>query len=505
MNKILLSFVFCLSSFYATSQSGYQITINLKDCKDTLAYLTYYQMDKNFIKDTCTHIKNGKIIFKGKGKLDKGIYSLVSQQKSVYFDFFIDDETQNLELKNDIGVTNIDGLTAINSPRENDFFDYIKFITNKNKEFIDYKNSIKLESKKDTLNLNTKQKELDQKVNEYETNFLKKYKDTYIGSVLNLKMDKTLKDIPKASNGRPDSLAVYKYYKTHYWDNVDFQDISTIRNPFFYSKLKKYFENAVVTHPDSVSVQVDKILGKTKEGSLMYKLMLAHLTYSYESTNIMGFDKVFVHIVDRYFKTGKAVGIYDDEEVVKKIIKRADLLRPLLVGAVAPDLSMIKAADYEVMKKMGFENAKNSDEMTKVFYANANEINKRFYHLNTVKADFIILVFWDVDCGHCQKEIPKLITLYNKLKSENKDVKVFSVYTLHEGEKYLKYIDEHKLNDWINVYDGAHYNNVIVKYDVYSTPVIYVLDKNRVIKAKRIGVEQIENVIKEMEKEYKTK
>ena len=60
-------------------------------------------------------------------------------------------------------------------------------------------------------------------------------------------------------------------------------------------------------------------------------------------------------------------------------------------------------------------------------------------------------------------------------------------------------------NDWINVYDGAHYNNVIEKYDVYSTPVIYVLDKNKVIKAKRIGVEQIENVIKEMEKEYKSK
>jgi hypothetical protein len=505
MNKILFVIVLGLSSLYTTAQSGYQITINLKDCKDTIAYLTYYQMDKNFIKDTCTTIKNGKIIFKGKGKLDKGIYSLVSQQKSVYFDFFIDDETQNLELKNDIGVTNIDGLTAVNSITENDFFHYIKFITNKNKEFIDYKNSIKLESKKDTLNLTAKQKELDEKVNEYETNFLKKYKDTYIGSVLNLKMEKTLKDIPKASNGRPDSLAVYKYYKAHYWDNVDFQDISTIRNPFFYSKLKKYFESAVVTHPDSVSIQVDKILGKTKEGSLMYKLMLAHLTYTYESTNIMGFDKVFVHIVDRYFKTGKAVGIYDDEEVVKKIIKRADLLRPLLVGSIAPDLSMIKATDYEVMKKMGFENAKNSDEVTKVFYANANEINKRFYHLNTVKADFILLVFWDVDCGHCQKEIPKLITLYNKLKSENKDVKVFSVYTLHEGEKYLKYIDEHKLNDWINVYDGAHYNNVIVKYDVYSTPVIYVLDKNRVIKAKRIGVEQIENVIKEMEKEYKTK
>ena len=503
MNKILLAIVFCFSTFYATSQSGYQITINLKDCKDTIAYLTYYQMDKNFIKDTCTHIKNGKIIFKGKGKLDKGIYSLISQQKSVYFDFFIDDNTQNLELKNDLGVTNIEGLTAVNSNLENDFFDYIKYIGKQNKDFVDYKAGIKLLSKKDTLDLNNKQKELDEKIRVYETSFLNKSKDTYIGSVLNLKMEKVLKDVPKASNGRPDSLAVYKYYKNHYWDGVDFQDIATIRNPFFYSKLKKYFENAVVTHPDSVSVEVDKILGKTKEGSLMYKLILANLTYTYESTNIMGFDKVFVHIIDRYFKTGKATGIYDDEEVVKKIITRAELLRPLLVGAVAPDLSMIKATDYEVMKKMGFENAKNSEEVTKVFYNNAAEINKRFLHLHSVNADYIILVFWDVDCGHCQKEIPKLIELYNKLKKENKDVKVFGVYTLHEGEKYLKYIDEHKLNDWINVYDGAHYNNVLVKYDVYSTPVIYVLDKNKIIKAKRIGVEQIENIIKEMDKEYK--
>ena len=216
-------------------------------------------------------------------------------------------------------------------------------------------------------------------------------------------------------------------------------------------------------------------------------------------------SKEYKFIIDKYFKTGKATGIYNDEDVIPKIIKRAESLRPLLVGAIAPDLSMIKASDYEVMKKMGFGTAKTSEEVTKVFYDNVNQLNKMFCHLNSVTADFIILVFWDVDCGHCQKEIPKLIELYNKLKKEKKDVKVYSVYTLHEGDKYLKYIDEHKLNDWINVYDGAHYNNVVVKYHVYSTPVIYVLDKNRVIKAKRIGTEQIENVINVMEKEYKTK
>jgi thiol-disulfide isomerase/thioredoxin len=125
-----------------------------------------------------------------------------------------------------------------------------------------------------------------------------------------------------------------------------------------------------------------------------------------------------------------------------------------------------------------------------------------FNRLYSVTADYIVLVFWDVDCGHCQKEIPKLIKLYNELKQEKKDLKVYSVYTLHEGDKYLKYIADNGLQDWINVYDGAHINNVTVKYDVYSTPVIYILDKNKKIKAKRIGVEQVKDIIGEMEKEY---
>lgn len=505
MKKIILAFGFCLSVYFASAQSGYNITINLKNCKDTIAFLTYYQFDKTLIKDTCTSIKNGRIVFKGKKQLDKGIYSLVSQQKSIYFDFFIDDQTQTLELQNDLDANNIEGLSAVNSPHENVFIDYLKFINKQNTDFQLYRNTSVIKTKKDSLLLNDKQRELEQRIQEYEQNFLTKNKSTFIADVLNLKMEKVLKDIPKASNGRPDSLLVYKYYKKHYWDNVDFQDDGTMRNPFFYPKLKKYFESVIIANPDSVNVEVDRILDKTKQSSLLYKIMLSHLIYTYETSNRMGFDKVFVHIADRYFKTGKAVGIYDDETVVERIIKRANLLRPLLIGSAAPDLSMIKAEDFETVKKMGFEAAKTSEEVTKIYYSNADALNKMFSHLYSVSADFIVLVFWDVDCGHCQKEIPKLIDLYNELKKDKKDVKVYSVYTLHEGDKYLKYIAEKGLNDWINVYDGAHLNNVINKYDVFSTPVIYVLDKNKIIKAKRIGVEQIKDVIKEMELEYKLK
>ncbi|WP_293871898.1 TlpA family protein disulfide reductase [Flavobacterium sp.] len=502
MKKLLLALFLCSASFGAVAQSGYQITINLKNCTDSLAYLTYYQFDKTLIKDTCKSIKDGKIVFKGKTKLDKGIYSLVSQKKAIYFDFFIDDNTQNLELKSVANANIGKELTALNSPLENEFFNYIQFINEKNKDFQTFKQTAKLLNKKDTIALNEKQKEGEKLINNFEEKFLEQHKGTFIGDVMNLKVEKLLKDIPKASNGRPDSIQSYKYYKKKFWDNVDFKDDGSMRNPFFSGKIKKYFESVVVTHPDSISVEIDKLMNRTKPGSLLYKILLAHFTYSYETSKLMGFDKVFVHMSDTYFKTGRADGIYEDTEIVTKIIKRAEKLKPLLLGAPAPDLYMIKAEDFSKMKAMGFEDAKNNEEMTAVYYKNVNQINNMYVKLSDVKADFTILVFWDVDCGHCQKEIPKLLVAYNELLKEKKNVKVYSVYMQHEGEKYLKYIDEHKL-PWINVYDGAHYNNAVEKYDVYSTPVIYILDKNKVIKAKRIEAEQIKTLINVIEKEHK--
>ena len=498
MKKLLLAAVFCFSSLFSIAQSGYEITINLKNATDSIAYLTFYQFDKTLIKDTCTSIKNGKIVFKGKEKLDKGIYSLVSQGKGIYFDFFIDDNTQKLELKTEASANIGKELTALNSPLENEFFSYIQYINQQNKDFQAYRQTAKLTTKKDTLALNIRQREVEKSINDFEEKFIADHKGTYIGDVMNLKVEKLLKDIPKASNGRPDSIQAYTYYKKHYWDNVDFKDDGTIRNPFFNNKIKRYFESVVATHPDSVVVEIDKIMNRTKPGSLTYKLLLAHFTYTYETSKIMGFDKVFVHMSDNYFKTGKANGIYDDNDVVQRIIKRADKLKPLLIGATVQDLFMITAEDFPKMKAMGFEDAKNSEEMTSVFYKNVNQVSKMYIKLSEVKAEYTVLVFWDVDCSHCQKEIPILVEQYNDLIKEKKDIKVYSVYMQHEGDKYLKYIAENKL-PWINVYDGAHYNNAIEKYDVYSTPVIYILDRNKVIRAKRIDADQLKTMIKAIE------
>ena len=495
MKRFLVVLIFIFLANIAYPQSGYEIIVNLNNSKDSIAYLTYYQFDKTYIKDTCLVAKKGRIVFKGKTKLDTGIYSIVSQQKTIYFDFFVDEENQRLEFKNDTAPENIQGLQVLNSASQSTFINYLKFVSEQNLNFVQYKNNLILKTKKDTLSLIEKQKEIEQEISKYEKDFYNKNKSSFIGNVVNLKIEKKLVNIPLASNGRLDSIAEYKYHKEHYWDNVNFKANESMKNPFFYNKLKKYFESVVVQNPDSIIVEVDRILSKTEKGSDLKKTVLAYLINAFETSKIMGFDKIFVHLSERYINSGEGIGIYKDESVINSIIKRAELLKPLLIGSIAPELYLIKASDNAKINQMGFNNVKDSDDVTKKYYANVDEISKMFVTLSSITADHIILVFWDVDCSHCQTEIPKLAEVYNELKKANRDVKVFSVYTMHDGEKFLKYSIEKGLNDWINVYDGVYINNLINKYDIYSTPVIYILDKNKTIKAKRIGIEQIKNFI----------
>jgi len=500
MNKILLSFVLFFVLMSAQAQTGHEIKINLKNCKDTIAYLAFYQFDKLYISDTCKKVVNGTIVFKGKKNLDKGVYFLLSQEKGNYFDFIIDEKSQKQTIVSDKADILLH-LKSIDSKQNENFFNYIRFISSKNKDFDTFKKSIKQQKKADSITLLKKEfKILNEAIQANDQNTIVQNKGSYLSDMISLKTEKEPKVIPKASNGRPDSVFVYHYYKDHFWDGVNFQDDAMLRNPFFANKVKQYFDKVVIQHPDSICVEIDRMMLKTKRDTKMNMLLLAYFTQTYEIPKIMGMDKVFVYMVDNYFKTGKAKGVYDDS-VIDIIVKRGAVLAPLQLGKKAPELYMIDVNGHDKIAQMGFDTAKTSEEITKIYYANKLEIEKLYVTLSSVQADYLILLFWDVDCGHCQKEVPQILEMYHQFQKEKKDVKVFGVYTQNEFDKYKKFIIENKI-DWINVYDGVHINNLKEKYDVVTTPVIYILDKNKSIKAKGIGAKDIKSIIAQMEKEY---
>ncbi len=75
--------------------------------------------------------------------------------------------------------------------------------------------------------------------------------------------------------------------------------------------------------------------------------------------------------------------------------------------------------------------------------------------------------------------------------------------TVKKRDKWLNFIQERKLYDWINVYDLYHLSKYRDLYDISSTPVIYLLDEKKEIIAKRIGHDNIKDFIHFLEKKEK--
>jgi nicotinamidase-related amidase len=77
-------------------------------------------------------------------------------------------------------------------------------------------------------------------------------------------------------------------------------------------------------------------------------------------------------------------------------------------------------------------------------------------------------------------------------------VEAYAVNIDRNIKDWTKYIRQHDLN-WINVcdwhYPEGHSVSFRQQYDIYSTPVIYILDEKKKIIAKRIGVEQVDEIL----------
>src|SRR5690348_11206474 len=86
---------------FSPAQTGYDLKINFKNCPDSTVYLARYYWDQLPIMDSCKKVKNGKIEFRGKLPLDKGVYFLANQGRSSYYFQFIVDGNQRMSISAD--------------------------------------------------------------------------------------------------------------------------------------------------------------------------------------------------------------------------------------------------------------------------------------------------------------------------------------------------------------------------------------------------------------------
>ena len=475
MNKLthaLLLICLLLSvQLFADGPEGHDIKIKVNGFKEgSTCILGNYYGDKQYISDSAKVDANGEMQFKGTNKYPQGIYFILAPNKD-HFDIIMD-APQHFSIETDT-LDFINKMSAKGSDENASLIAYQKFIYKQQKLIEPLRELIKTTKDKDSIKrLTENMTTIDQAVKEYKDNFIKDHSTSFVAKLLKATEEIEVPDAPILPNGKKDSLFQFRYYKTHFFDNIDFTDERMLRTPVFHPKIQQYLDNMTSPFPDSISVSADYLIEKARNNQEIFKYMVYWLTYHYESSKIMGQDAIFVHLVKKYYITHQAYWV--DSAQLEKINQRALTLEPILIGKKAPPISMLDSINRPVS-------------------------------LYDIKAPYTVLIFWDADCGHCQKEVPKLKELYeHKLKAMG--IGVFAVATEEKPAAWKKFILEHKLN-WTNVHQPDDYKRAVIKhiYDIQSTPFIYLLDENKTIKAKHFDVEQLGPLLDALEKEKKAK
>ena len=465
---ITLTAIFCCAT--AKSQI-YKITLQAPQYHTGIAYLTYH-MGKNLaVEDSAAVSSKGIAIFTGKKKLPAGIYAMVMPGKNKSVDFLIDNE-QLINIK--IDTTDLMAKTIVTGSTANILLQQYQSTIATKAKLLDAEKSAYSTSttKADTALHEARYNKFNKELNDYRENIIRTQPKSMLSALLNAMKDPTvLNNKPVTHN---DSLQNYYYYKSHYWDGVTFMDDRIIRTPFFLPRLEKYYRELMVPESDSIIKEADYQLLLARSSPEMYKFLLNWFTDEYMNPKYMGQDAVFVHLFEKYHSKGLSAWL--NEKQMEAVSRRAYMLMANLIGAKAADLTMV------------------------------DSLNKPA-PLYGVDAAYTVVIFWDPTCGHCKEELPHIDSAYRSSWKEH-GVKIYAVLSADSKEDlkldWLKYINQHRINDWVNVYQTKDIDAATIAaqkpgyrqlYDVTLTPTLYLLDKEKRIIAKKLNWQQLDELL----------
>jgi len=163
--------------------------------------------------------------------------------------------------------------------------------------------------------------------------------------------------------------------------------------------------------------------------------------------------------VDQYYSKYKAWWMSKQQLIIMQ--RRSDILRKLFVGSVCPDFTATDSSGKNVN-----------------FHSKIHKLT--------------ILYFWSYDCEHCLEETPKLVAW---LKN-HPEINLFTACATPDEDKWKEKLKSFKMPG-THVIDPELKANYIYTYNIFSTPEIFVIDKNKKILAKYLSdTKELETFLK---------
>jgi len=455
---LLFSAFIAFSALFAAE--GHRIKVKIDGYTEPELFLAYYYGDKQYILDTAKLDKDGFFHFTGEEPVKAGVYLIVMAPSNSFFQLLIEPEEQFFTVWT-TRENPSENMKFERSPANTLFYDYLNYLGSKRPAADTLRAQIdREENSKKKEKLEADLKVLNDEVLAFQQTFVTRHAGTLTAALIKAGFQV---DIPEFTGDEQQvQMEKWQYMKAHFFDHIDLTDQRILRSPFLFERVDYFVNKLQIQHPDTLAIAIDALLDKMRPAEETFKFYLIHFLNYYARSNIVGMDAVYVHIAEKYYAGGQAP--WTNEEQLKKIVENATELKPLLIGKIAPNITLQDRSGRNVA-------------------------------LHSINSEYTVLYFWRYDCGHCKKTLPDMKAFNEKFK--DKGVRIVSVCVKFTDEvpECWKYIDENEIGDWMNLVDPYHRSKYATIYSVKTTPQLYVLDRKKEILTKRIGAEQLSEVM----------
>lgn len=468
---------FCVPVHTAVAQGSPQLRFDVEGLSEgDTVYLANYYGNKMYYADTAKVSAEGRFSFPAPAPEKGGKYGVVLPQNA-FVELIVTGEEVELKANAADLPTSVEVKKGLDTKL---FYDYLAFIQDMREKRapIDSRAQDSTLTDAERAQLTQDLEVLNLQVEAEQDRIQEEHGGTLFAKMIAMVREPEVPEAP----GDVDNPQLWRYYRFRdlYWDRVDFADGRLVRDPALHTLLEQYWSNVMPQLPDTALVEVHKLISRTEGDPDLFKYFVHFFTFSAEKSQVMCMDKVFVNMVDRYYATGKADWLGDEQ--LKKVTDRAEDLRYSQCGERIPNIIL------------------------------PDTTQQNWVSLYDVDAKYTLVSIWESTCGHCKKEMPKLQALYEEW--HDKGLEIFAIGNDFEPEPWLEFVREKDIGDWIHVSDNPEINAsdsataLIVKgvttlkslnfrttFDVYATPKMFLLDEDKRVIAKQVGAEQISEIL----------
>ncbi len=458
---LLIMIAFRMVSYGSEASEGYRIKVHFDGKHDDKSYLAFHMGNRQYLKDTISVDTEGIGVFEGAGRLESGLYIIVIDDDN-NFEVIIDRE-QHFSVR--VDPADIIGSIHFEGSADNErFYDYIRFMGDRSQQRQALEQELRATETSQQRQAEIQQmiQSMEQEVADKQNAIIADDPDGMLALLLKSQRDPELPDPPRLPDGQLDTQTMYRIYVGNYFNNIDFSDERLLRTPVYHSRLRLLFNNVLIQHPDTIIREADRLLEKAMANNEFFRYTVWFITNYAETSQVMGMNKLFVHMVENYYLTDHVDWISDERR--ERLRQRMEEIKPLLIGNVAPNITIQDPLKQPVV-------------------------------LHNIDAEYLVLYFWDSECSFCVQATPKIEEAHNNLADYG--VRVFAVNTERDSSKWLEAIKDYP-DDWIHGHDTHNTSGFRDTYNIYAIPKIFILDRDKKIIAKDIGVEHIEQFIREM-------